>query len=153
MPFTPFSRRGFLQSTAALAGAAALPKGAFASRRADRRLHLCRSEGRFRLQPSPCRGRGRRQGDRSGVKVIEEENVRRDRSMSRNTMESMINFDGAHAAVPDLLRLFRSAHSRGRAEDTRMSASSIAAGLCVRTDKHPEECRLVISAISAWVST
>ena len=55
-----------------------------------------------------------------GVTVVEEERVPETVDVQK-TMESMINFDGASTAVPDILRLFRPPYSGRRTEISRCS--------------------------------
>ncbi len=94
------SRRSVLTGLAA--GTAALPPDACRlavqrGRTVDRRVHLCRVEGRLRLQSSPCcRRRGR---EALGVKVVEEERVPETIDVEK-TMASMINLDGSSLLFP-----------------------------------------------------
>ena len=53
-----------------------------------------------------------------GVKVVEEENVPETTAVQK-TMTGMIQQDGAKVAVPDLVRLLRSARARARAQVPR----------------------------------
>ena len=71
-----------------------------------------------------------------GVKVVEEENVPETVAVQK-TMEAMIKQDRRHAAVPDLVRLLRSAHAEGGGEVSRTCASTHCGGLWTE-GKHPK---------------
>ena len=97
------SRRQLLKTSAAGAAlglaSSALPFRAAFAAVGHRRLHLCRPEGRLRLQPGACRRRGGAEEACEGITVVEEENVPETVDVQK-TMESMINLDGATLVFP-----------------------------------------------------
>ena len=103
MPIRSLSRRGFLQGTAALAGAASLSSLPFGARagaidtltvgyiyvgpKDDYGYNQAHAEGAAAVKSIP------------GVTVVEEENVAETIDVQKS-MESMINFDGAKLLFP-----------------------------------------------------
>ena len=102
-------------------------------RRSHGRLHLCRAQGRLRLQPVPCRGRGGGQEDRRRHRGRGRERARDGRCVEDHGIHDQPRW--RDAAVPDILRLFRPVHAGRRRKSTPTSSSGIAAGLW--TDKDP----------------
>lgn len=100
MTLTPFSRRGFLTSTAAVAGAAALPQFAHADG------HSPLTVGFIYVGPKDDFGYNQAHAEGAaavkamdGVVVVEEENVAETIDVQKS-MESMISFDEASLLFP-----------------------------------------------------
>ncbi len=100
MSINSFSRRGFLKSTAAVAGATALPQFAAADG------HAPLTVGFIYVGPKDDFGYNQAHAEGAaavkameGVVVVEEENVAETTDV-QNTMESMINFDDAKLLFP-----------------------------------------------------
>lgn len=103
MTFTPFSRRGFLKGSAAIAGAGALgtfPQQTFAG------SHAPLTVGFIYVGPRDDFGYNQAHAEGAaavkameGVIVVEEENVAETVDVQKS-MESMINFDGATLLFP-----------------------------------------------------
>jgi len=100
MPTPPFSRRSFLKGTAATVGAAALPNFAAADG------HSPLTVGFIYVGPKDDFGYNQAHAEGAvavkameGVVVVEEENVAETTDV-QNSMESMINFDGAKLLFP-----------------------------------------------------
>ena len=128
MSISHFNRRDSLKSLAALGAAGTLGGWsalAGAQKPHHRRRDLRRPARRLRLQPGAGRGRGRAQ-----EAARREGGRRRERARDRRRAEDHDRHDRAgrrHAAVPHLVRLLRSAHAGGGAEESRTCASRIAA--------------------------
>ena len=132
------SRRQLLKTSAAGAAlgiaSSVLPFRARLRRRRHGRLHLCRPEGRLRLQPGACRGRGgaeghgrphrRRGGERPGDRRRPEDHGIDDQPRRRL------------ARLPDLVRLFRPAHAGDGARSIPDVQFRHCGGLWTK-DKHP----------------
>lgn len=100
MPLTSFSRRKFLMGTAAFAGATSLPTFATAD------AHAPLTVGFIYVGPKDDFGYNQAHAEGAaavkameGVIVVEEENVAETTDV-QNSMESMINFDGAKLLFP-----------------------------------------------------
>ncbi|SDJ18439.1 BMP family ABC transporter substrate-binding protein [Aliiruegeria lutimaris] len=98
MTSTPFSRRGFLKTSAALAGAAALPKAAFAAGDLTVGFIYVGPKDDYGYNQAHAEGAGAVKA-LAGVTVVEEENVAETIDVQKS-MESMINFDGATLLFP-----------------------------------------------------
>lgn len=100
MSFDQITRRGFLRSSAALAGAAAVPGASFAG------SHVPLTVGFIYVGPKDDFGYNQAHAEgaaavkkMAGVTVVEEENVAETIDVQKS-MESMINFDGAQLIFP-----------------------------------------------------
>ena len=145
-PIAP-TRRRFLQTSALAAGVLALPRMAFAADLTVGFIYVGPKDD-YGYNQAHAEGAAAVKGI-AGVTVVEEENVPETNAV-QNTMQSMIEFDGASAPVPHLVRLLRPAHPRRGPELPRGAGSSTAAGCGTRG------CRRTpapTSAISAWAST
>jgi basic membrane protein A and related proteins len=98
MPFRPLNRRGFLQGTAALAGAAGLPRFARAATPLTVGFIYVGPKDDFGYNQAHAEGAAAVKAI-AGVTVVEEENVPETIDVQKS-MESMINFDGATLLFP-----------------------------------------------------
>ncbi len=98
MPFPSFSRRGFLQTGAALAGSAALPRLAHAQSGMTVGFIYVGPKDDFGYNQAHAEGAAAVKA-MAGVTVVEEENVAETIDVQKS-MESMINFDGASLIFP-----------------------------------------------------